>query len=78
MSDVVLGGIYRHFKGKRYQVLCLAKHSETLEELVVYKKLYDDGGVWVRPRPMFTDNVTVDGKTVSRFTLVEHGLQGGD
>ena len=64
-------GIYEHYKGKRYEVLGLAKHSETLEDLVVYKKLYDDGGLWVRPLPMFLEDVKVGEKIVPRFKLIE-------
>ncbi len=64
-------GIYRHYKGNLYRVLCVAKHSETLEELVVYQALYGDCGYWVRPRAMFNETVLVDGKTVLRFAFVE-------
>ena len=60
-------GKYRHYKGKEYQVLGVAKHSETGEEVVVYRKLYDDYSMWVRPFSMFTENVEVDGKKVPRF-----------
>lgn len=60
-------GRYRHFKGNEYQVLYNARHSETMEELVVYKALYGDGGIWVRPAAMFCETVTRDGKTVPRF-----------
>ena len=60
-------GRYRHFKGNEYQVLYNARHSETMEELVVYKALYGEGGIWVRPAAMFCETVTRDGKTVPRF-----------
>lgn len=60
-------GKYRHYKNKEYQVLGVAKHSETGEELVVYKKLYDDYSLWVRPLSMFLENVEVNGKTIPRF-----------
>jgi hypothetical protein len=60
-------GIYEHMKGMRYQVLSVARHSETLEELVVYKQLYGTGDVWVRPLSMFLE--TVNG--VPRFRLIE-------
>ena len=63
-------GRYRHFKGNEYQVLYNARHSETMEELVVYKALYGDGGIWVRPAAMFCETVTRDGKTVPRFEYV--------
>ena len=65
-SPVPLGR-YRHYKGKEYTVLGTARHSETLEELVVYRPEYGERGLWVRPRPMFTETVTVDGQTVPRF-----------
>ena len=64
-------GKYRHFKGKEYQVLYIAKHSETQEEMVVYKALYGDGGVWVRPASMWNEEIERDGKTYKRFTFVE-------
>lgn len=60
-------GAYRHYKGKDYEVIGVAKHSETMEELVVYRKLYDDHGLWVRPLAMFMENVEVDGKIMPRF-----------
>jgi len=60
-------GKYRHFKGKEYEVIALAKHSETLEELVVYRALYGDGAVWVRPAAMWNETVEKDGKLVPRF-----------
>lgn len=60
-------GIYRHYKGKRYELLDIATHSETLEQMVVYRKLYDDGGVWVRPLSMWSELVEYEGKTVPRF-----------
>ena len=63
-------GKYRHFKGKEYEVLAIAKHSETLEDMVVYKALYGDGGVWVRPLSMWTETVEKDGKQVQRFTYI--------
>ncbi len=63
-------GKYRHFKGNEYEVLGVARHSETLEEMVVYKALYGDGGVWVRPLSMWDETVTRDGKTFKRFTYI--------
>lgn len=62
-------GIYRHFKGNRYRVLCIAKHSETLEPMVVYQALYGEGGTWVRPAAMWLEKVERDGITYQRFTL---------
>lgn len=64
-------GIYRHFKGGRYEVIAIAKHSETLEDMVVYRALYGEGGVWVRPASMWLEQVQRDGKTYQRFTLEE-------
>lgn len=64
-------GKYRHFKGNEYEVLAIAKHSETQEEMVVYRALYGDGGVWVRPACMWNERVERDGKTYKRFTFVE-------
>ncbi len=63
-------GKYRHFKGNEYEVIAIAKHSETLEELVVYRALYGDGEVWVRPMKMWNETVERDGKTVERFTYI--------
>ena len=60
-------GIYRHFKGNEYEVIGIAKHSETLEEMVVYKALYGDGGLWVRPASMWDETVERDGKIFKRF-----------
>lgn len=64
-------GKYRHYKGKEYEVIGIAKHSETLEELVVYRALYDKGQMWVRPLKMFLEEVEVDGKKITRFRPVE-------
>ena len=62
-------GIWRHFKGNRYQVIGVAKHSETLEPMVVYRALYGEGGLWVRPASMWLENVERDGKTYQRFVF---------
>lgn len=64
-------GRYRHFKGKEYQVIGTARHSETLEEMVVYRALYGDGGLWVRPAAMWNETVERDGYCGPRFTPVE-------
>ena len=64
-------GIYRHYQGNLYQVLHTANHSETEETLVVYRCLYGEYGVWVRPIEMFGESVTVDGKLVPRFELIQ-------
>lgn len=67
----ILPGKYRHFKGNEYQVLCLARHSETMEEMVVYRALYGEQGIWVRPARMWKETVERDGKTYPRFTKIE-------
>ena len=63
-------GRYRHYKGKDYQVVGVATHSETFEEVVVYQKLYDDYSLWVRPYKMFTEEIDVSGKKVLRFEYI--------
>ncbi len=63
-------GRYCHFKGKEYEVLGVARHSETEEELVVYRALYGDFGLWVRPVSMWNEAVERDGKTFRRFTYI--------
>jgi hypothetical protein len=63
-------GEYEHYKHKKYEVIGVATHSETLEELVVYMALYGDFGLWVRPKKMFMENVEVDGVSVPRFKLI--------
>ncbi|WP_026349022.1 DUF1653 domain-containing protein [Psychrobacter lutiphocae] len=64
-------GIYRHYKGNLYQVLHTARHSETEEALVVYRCLYGEYGVWVRPLEMFIETVERDGKQIPRFELIQ-------
>lgn len=63
-------GRYCHFKGNEYQVLGVARHSETEEEMVVYRALYGEGGLWVRPAAMWLETVTRDGVTKPRFTYI--------
>lgn len=63
-------GLYRHYKGNDYRVVGLARHSETLEPVVIYQALYGDRGLWVRPAAMFIEKVEVDGKRVPRFARV--------
>jgi len=70
MENKIKTGIYRHYKEKDYQVLGVAKHSETGEELVVYKKLYDDYSLWVRPLKMFNEEVDLNGQKVPRFKYI--------
>ena len=61
---------YRHFKGNIYRVLHIAKHSETLEEMIVYQAMYGERGVWVRPKAMFEDVINKDGKIFRRFSPI--------
>ncbi|MBR4879577.1 MAG: DUF1653 domain-containing protein [Clostridia bacterium] len=63
-------GKYRHFKGNEYELLYIAKDSETLEEMVVYKALYGEGGIWVRPLKMWNETVIRDGVEYKRFTYI--------
>ena len=63
--------IYKHYKGNLYELLYIANHSETLEKMVVYKALYGEGEVWVRPLSMWNEKVLVDGEMVLRFAPVE-------
>jgi len=66
-------GRYRHFKGKEYEVLCMASHSETQQPMVVYRALYGKKGVWVRPVSMWNETVTREGKRSQRFTYIDDG-----
>ena len=68
-------GIYQHYKGAFYQVIGLARHTETLEELVVYQSLYQPFGLWVRPKEMFAGSLEYQGNSVQRFTYVAAGVQ---
>ena len=61
---------YRHFKGNIYKVLHLAKHSETLEDIVVYQAMYGDRGIWVRPKNMFDEVIERDGRLIRRFAEI--------
>jgi hypothetical protein len=72
----VPAGRYRHYKGNLYEVLGVARHSETEEELVVYRALYGAGGLWVRPRAMFQGEVLVEGQAVPRFSLLGPAGEG--
>ena len=66
----IIPGIYRHYKGNEYRVLGVARHSETMEELVVYQALYGERGLWVRPLTMFAEVICVAGTQVQRFKYV--------
>jgi hypothetical protein len=69
METEIKPGRYRHFKGNEYKVLYVARHSETLEAMVVYQALYGDYGVWVRPASMWNETVEHNGKKVKRFAF---------
>ena len=71
MEELYRPGKYRHFKGGEYELLFVATHSETLEPMVVYRALYDEGGCWVRPRSMWCEMVEHNGQRVRRFTRRE-------
>ena len=68
-------GLYRHYKGKNYRVLGKARHSETLEDLVVYQALHGDGETWVRPAAMFFENVQTSEGALPRFAIIEEEHQ---
>ena len=68
---MVKPGLYQHYKGERYEVIDVARHSETEEELVVYRALYGDYGLWARPLRMFMENVYIDGVSTPRFSYLE-------
>lgn len=63
-------GRYRHFKGNEYEVIDIARHSETLKEHVVYRALYGDFGLWIRPADMFFETIIRDGETMQRFAFI--------
>ena len=69
MEEIKLGK-YRHFKGNEYEVIAIAKHSETTEDMVVYKALYGEGSLWVRPALMWNETVERDGKVFKRFEYI--------
>ena len=64
-------GRYRHFKGNEYEVIGIARHSETEEPMVVYRALYGDGGLWIRPASMWNETITRDGITYKRFEKIQ-------
>ncbi len=70
-KSIVAGSLYEHYKGLRYKILGVGRHSETLEELVVYQALYGEGDVWVRPLSMFLESITINGLLQPRFKLVQ-------
>ncbi len=68
MMDIIISGKYRHYKGNEYIVIDVATHSETEEEMVVYKALCGEGKLWVRPLSMWNEKVNVNGKEIPRFS----------
>ena len=70
-KNEIIPGKYRHYKGNEYEVLFVATHSEDLSEMVVYRALYGEGDVWVRPASMWNETVEIDGKRVLRFTKID-------
>lgn len=73
MADkpLIRAGTYQHYKGGMYKVIGIASHSETLEKMVVYRKIHEEHGLWVRPLTMFKEQVEVDGKKVPRFKFIK-------
>lgn len=74
---MVLPGVYRHHKGQQYEVLGVARHSETEEEFVVYWALYGERGLWIRPLTMFTESVEKEGGSVPRFWRIDENTGEG-
>lgn len=70
MEEQIKLGKYRHFKGNEYEVLYVAKHSETLEPMVVYRALYGERGIWVRPASMWKESIIHEGRLVERFAYI--------
>jgi hypothetical protein len=70
-KSIVVGSLYEHYKGLRYKIFGIARHSETLEELVIYQALYGEGDIWVRPLDMFLENIVINGQSQPRFKLVQ-------
>jgi len=70
VTNAIPLGVYRHYKGNQYEVIGSAKHSETLEDMVIYKALYGDGGTWVRPLSMWENLIEVEGKIMKRFEFI--------
>ena len=73
MNEIKLG-TYRHYKGNTYKVLHIAKHSETLENMVIYQDVNNSDKIWARPASMWNDDIKIDKKTVKRFELMEENL----
>ena len=75
---MIQAGVYRHYKGNTYQVIGIAKHSETEEDLVVYRALHGTFGLWVRPLDMFCEKVETGGEIVPRFELIAEENEESD
>lgn len=70
MSQIKINQIYQHYKNNHYQIIALAKHHETLEEMVVYKALYGENEIWIRPSSEFLEIISFEGKLIPRFLLI--------
>jgi len=70
-QSILVNGVYEHYKGLRYKIVGVARHSETLEELVVYQALYGKSELWVRPLSMFLENIVINGQSRPRFNLIQ-------
>ena len=71
---IITLGRYRHYKGGEYEVLGVVRHSETLEPMVLYRPLYNESGLWVRPYSMFTEQVQINGRVQQRFEAMPKGV----
>jgi hypothetical protein len=71
---MIKSGIYQHYKGKYYQVIGMARHSESLEEMVVYQALYDNYGLWVRPIKMWNEIISFNGQSMPRFKFISESM----
>jgi len=76
MKQLIVGGLYRHYKGNNYKVLHIAKHSESLENLVVYQALYGEQSIWVRPLDMFLEQIEKEGEFIDRFLFIGNDSTG--
>jgi len=70
-QSIIVDSLYEHYKGLRYRIIGVARHSETLEELVVYQALYGDADIWVRPLNIFLENITINGQSQPRFRAIQ-------
>ena len=70
-QPLIRAGIYQHYKGDKYKVISIAKHTETKEEMVIYRSLEDEQQLWVRPLSAFTEMIKVEGKTIPRFQFIK-------